>query len=118
MRIRWHAFLGTKAEFSERPFNQRDSGTDGSAGALFAREGNKETSMKTIVAGLFVAAMATSAYAQSAAFYVVHEPSTKKCTIVTSKPTTTTTTIVDGKTFKTRVEAETAMKTMKVCTTN
>ena len=74
--------------------------------------------MKTVFAGLVAAGLATSAYAQTAEFYVVHEPSTKKCTIVTSKPTTTTTTIVDGKVFKTRVEAENAMKTMKVCTTN
>ena len=35
----------------------------------------------------------------------------------TSRPTTTTT-IVDNGTFKTRTEAETGMKTMKVCTTN
>ena len=74
--------------------------------------------MKTIIAGMVAAAFATSAMAQTAEFYVVHEPATKKCTIVSSKPTTTTTTIVDGKTFKTRVEAESAMKTMKVCTTN
>ena len=74
--------------------------------------------MKTIIAGMVAVAFATSAMAQTAEFYVVHEPATKKCTIVSSKPTTTTTTIVDGKTFKTRVEAESAMKTMKVCTTN
>lgn len=74
--------------------------------------------MKNVIAGLFVVALGTAAYGQTAEFYVVHEPATKKCTIVSSKPTTTTTTIVDGKTFKTRVEAETAMKTMKVCTTN
>ena len=74
--------------------------------------------MKTLCAAMLVVAFASSAYAQTAEFYVVHEPSTKKCTIVSSKPTTTTTTIVDGRSFKTRVEAESAMKTMKVCTTN
>ncbi len=74
--------------------------------------------MKKAIASVFAVAFATTAYAQTAEFYVVHEPSTKKCTIVSQKPTTTTTTIVDGKNFKTRVEAETAMKTMKVCTTN
>jgi hypothetical protein len=47
-----------------------------------------------------------TSYAQTAEFYVVHEPSTKKCTIVTSKPTTTTTTIVDGRSFKTRGSRE------------
>jgi hypothetical protein len=34
------------------------------------------------------------------------------------QPTTTTTTVVDNGTFKTRTEAETGMKTMKVCTEN
>ena len=41
----------------------------------------------------------------------------QKCTIVDKKPTTTTT-IVDNGTFKTRSEAETGMKTIKVCTEN
>ncbi len=64
-------------------------------------------------------AFAASAMAQSAVaaeFYVVRDTTTKKCTIVDTKPTTTTTTIVDNGTFKTRTEAETGMKTMKVCT--
>lgn len=74
--------------------------------------------MKSVIGLGIAVALATSAYAQTTEFYVVHEPATKKCTIVSSKPTTTTTTIVDGKTFKTRVEAQNAMKTMKVCTTN
>jgi hypothetical protein len=75
--------------------------------------------MKTLIAGLVATAFATSAFAQATTeFYVVHEPATKKCTIVSQKPTTTTTTVVDGKMFKTKVEAESAMKTMKVCTTN
>jgi hypothetical protein len=53
-------------------------------------------------------------------FYVVQDVKTKKCTIVDKKPTTTTeTTIVgDGKVYKTRTEAETGMKSVKVCTTN
>jgi len=33
-----------------------------------------------------------------------------------TKPTTTTTTVVDNGIFKTKTEAETGMKTMKVCT--
>lgn len=70
---------------------------------------------------LFVGALAFAAgsFAQSASaaeFYVVRDATTKKCTIVDTKPTTTTTTIVDNGTFKTRTEAETGMKTMKVCT--
>jgi hypothetical protein len=72
---------------------------------------------------LFVGALAFAAtsIAQTASaqeFYVVRDTTTKKCTIVDTKPTTTTTTIVEGGTFKTRTEAEAGMKTMKVCTTN
>ncbi len=57
-----------------------------------------------------------SASQETGGFYVVRDSSTKKCTIVDTKPTTTTTTVVDNGTFKTRTEAETGMKTMKVCT--
>jgi hypothetical protein len=45
----------------------------------------------------------------------VQDTSTKKCTIVDKKPTTTTVVVGDGKVFKTRTEAETGMKTIKVC---
>ena len=54
--------------------------------------------------------------ASAAEFYVVRDATTKKCTVVESKPTTTTTTIVDNGTFKTKTEAEAGMKTTKVCT--
>jgi len=62
--------------------------------------------------------MTGAAYAETATgFYVVQDTSTKKCTIVDQKPTTKTIVVVgDGKVFKTRTEAETGMKTMKVCT--
>ena len=74
--------------------------------------------MKKILLSSIVGAFAvTSAYAQTATeFYVVRDTATKKCTIVDKKPTTTTITVVDHGTFKTRTEAETGMKTMKVCT--
>ena len=76
---------------------------------------------KFVLAGAFAAFAATSAFAQTATvsteYYVVRDEATKKCTIVDKKPTTTTT-IVDNGVFKTRTEAETGMKTMKVCTTN
>ena len=72
--------------------------------------------IKLLVAAAGFAAFATPSLA--AEFYVVQDTSTKKCTIVDTKPTTTTTTVVDNGTFKTRTEAETSMKTMKVCTTN
>jgi hypothetical protein len=72
-----------------------------------------------LLSGAIVAFTVTSAFAQTATeFYVVRDASTKKCTIVDKKPTTTTTTVVDNGVFKTRTEAETSMKTMKVCTEN
>ena len=75
--------------------------------------------MKSLITGLVMAAFATTAFAQTATeFYVVHDTATKKCTIVDKRPTVTTTTVVDGKGYKTKVEAESAMKTVKVCTTN
>lgn len=74
---------------------------------------------KFLIAGAVAAFAVTSAWAQTAVvaseFYVVRDPATKKCTIVDKKPTTTTT-IVDNGVFKTRTEAETGMKTIKVCT--
>jgi hypothetical protein len=75
--------------------------------------------MKKILLSATLFAFATgTAVAQTSEFYVVRDTTTKKCTIVDTKPTTTTTTVVDNGTFKTRTEAETGMKTMKVCTEN
>lgn len=74
-----------------------------------------------LLSSAVIAFAAGSAFAQTAVtseFYVVRDATTKKCTIVDKKPTTTTTTIVDNGVFKTRTEAETGMKTMKVCTEN
>ena len=75
--------------------------------------------MKEVIAGVLLAtSFVAPALAQTTAaeFYVVQDTSTKKCMIVDKKPTTTTTTTIasDG-VFKTRVEAESAMKTVKVC---
>ena len=58
------------------------------------------------------------AFAQDT-LYVVQDVKTKKCTIVDKKPVTTEYTTVgsDGVIYKTRTEAEAAMKTVKVCTT-
>jgi hypothetical protein len=74
---------------------------------------------KFLIAGALAAFAVTSAFAQtttvSSEYYVVRDATTKKCTVVDKKPTTTTT-IVDNGTFKTKTEAETGMKTMKVCT--
>jgi hypothetical protein len=78
----------------------------------------EETMMKSLALGALMTLVATSAFAQATAseYYVVRDATTKKCTIVDKKPTTTTTTVVDNGMFKTRTEAETGMKTMKVCT--
>jgi hypothetical protein len=70
-----------------------------------------------MIGTLVFAASAVTHSAIAAEFYVVRDATTKKCTVVDTRPTTTTTTIVDNGTFKTRTEAETGMKTMKVCTT-
>jgi vancomycin permeability regulator SanA len=80
---------------------------------------NRRLSMKYSFVALVLAAFVTTASAQTAEFYVVQDTQTKKCTIVEKKPTTQTTVVVgDGAVYKTRTEAETAMKTVKVCTTN
>jgi hypothetical protein len=65
---------------------------------------------------LAFAATTVANSAMAAEFYVVRDASTKKCTVVDTKPTTTTTTVVDNGTYKTKTEAETGMKTTKVCT--
>ena len=72
-----------------------------------------------LVGGAMLMALISPAFAQMAAeFYVVQDATTKRCTIVDKKPTTTTTVVVGDGVFKTRAEAETGMKTIKVCTTN
>lgn len=65
---------------------------------------------------LAFAATTVAETAVAAEFYVVRDATTKKCTVVDTKPTTTTTTIVDNGTYKTKTEAEAGMKTTKVCT--
>ena len=70
------------------------------------------------LAGALAAAIAGTAYAQATEYYVVQDTTTKKCTIVDKKPTTTTTvTQVGPVAFTTRAEAESGMKTIKVCET-
>jgi hypothetical protein len=76
--------------------------------------------------GALVMGLALPAAAQTTAYHVVQDVktkivqdvTTKKCTIMDKKPTTTESTTIgdDGGVYKTRVEAETAMKTVKVCT--
>ena len=81
--------------------------------------------LKIATAAVLFVAFATPGFAQgttttTTTYYVAQDVKTKKCTIVDSKPTDTTTmTIVgDGTVYKTRTEAEGAMKSVKMCTTN
>lgn len=74
--------------------------------------------MQTALAGVLVAGFALPALAQTT-YYVVQDVKTKHCQIVEKRPVATEATVVgpDGVVYKTRTEAETAMKTVKVCTT-
>ena len=76
-----------------------------------------EAMKKFLIVGAVSAFVVTSVYAQTATeYYVVRDASTTKCTVVDKKPTATTITVVDNGTFKTKTEAETGMKSIKVCT--
>jgi len=73
--------------------------------------------LNILIAATMMTAVATPALAQS--FYVVQDVKTKRCTITETKPTSTETTVVSGDSvYKTRTEAETGMKTIKVCSSN
>ena len=73
--------------------------------------------------GAFLVGLALSAGAQttttSTSYYVVQDVKTKKCEIVDQKPVSREMTVVggDGVIDHTRVEAETEMKTVKICHT-
>jgi len=73
--------------------------------------------MKKLLAVAMLAAFVTPALAADE-FYVVQDVKTKKCTVVDKRPTTTETTVVGNGMYKTKVEAETGMKSVKVCTSN
>jgi len=69
-----------------------------------------------MIGALAFTAMTVAETAMAAEFYVVRDATTKKCTVVETKPTSTTTVVVDNGIYKTKTEAETGMKTTKVCT--
>ena len=75
--------------------------------------------LKAVIAASMIAAFVTPALAADE-YYVVQDVKTKKCTVVDNKPTDTTTTVVSpsGTVYKSRSEAETGMKTVKVCSSN
>jgi hypothetical protein len=73
--------------------------------------------MKRLALSALIALSATSALAQAVTvdeYYVVRDPDSKKCTIVEHRPAVATS-IVDNGTFKTRTDAEAAIKTMEDC---
>jgi hypothetical protein len=75
--------------------------------------------MRIAIVAALAAAVSTAAFAQTTEFYVVQDVKTKKCTIVDKKPVTTTeVTVVGNSIYKTRAEAESSMRTVKVCTSN
>ncbi|QAU48312.1 hypothetical protein [Bradyrhizobium guangzhouense] len=75
--------------------------------------------LRIATAAVMIAAFSLPAFAADE-FYVVQDVKTKKCTVVDKKPTDTTTTVVSpsGTIYKSRTEAESGMKTVKVCTSN
>jgi hypothetical protein len=75
--------------------------------------------IKLATAALMITAFSLPALAADE-FYVVQDVKTKKCTIVDKKPVDTSMTVVSpsGMIYKSRTEAESGMKTVKVCTSN
>ena len=75
--------------------------------------------IELVAAAALVASFAAPAFAADE-FYVVQDVKTKKCTVVDKKPTESSMTIVSpsGTVYKTRAEAETGMKTVKVCSSH
>ena len=72
--------------------------------------------MERLLGAALIFAFVTPALAADE-YYVVQDVKTKKCTIVDKKPTTTTeVTVVGDSVYKTRTEAESGMKTVKICT--
>ena len=78
------------------------------------------TLTRCLTSAAVVAALTLPALAQGVtSYYIVQDVKTKKCTIMDKKPVVTESTVVgpEGVVYKTRTEAEDAMKTVKVCTT-
>jgi hypothetical protein len=77
--------------------------------------------LKLALAGALVAGFVLPAVAQTAdSFYIVQDMKTKNCKIVSQKPVNGgewTMISPEGRVYKTQSEAETAMKTTKVCET-
>jgi len=68
--------------------------------------------MKALMIGVGLAAIATPALAD---FYIIQEPTTRRCRIVEERPTPSVGVIIGGGGFPVRVEAENRMRTIEVC---
>ena len=75
--------------------------------------------LTTLLAGILIVGFVLPVAAQTEGYYVVQSTKTKTCTITHERPSGTEYTMVspDGTVYKTEVEAESAMKTIKVCHT-
>ena len=75
--------------------------------------------MTKSLAALAVSAALIMPAAAQTTYYIVQDTKTKRCSVVQEKPTTTTMTIVGpaGKVYTSETEAQTAMRTVKVCET-
>ncbi|MDB5572793.1 MAG: hypothetical protein JWN93_3976 [Hyphomicrobiales bacterium] len=67
-----------------------------------------------------VLAQSTTVTTPSGSYYIVQDVKTKRCTVTHERPTGAAMTIVggDGAVYKTETEAQAAVKTTKVCTSN
>jgi hypothetical protein len=78
------------------------------------KEKEEPMRIKLVIAAAALVASVTPSLA--AEFFIVQDTSTKRCTIVEQRPTTPSMVVVGpGGVYATRVEAESAMKTVKVC---
>lgn len=73
--------------------------------------------LRLALTGLFLAGSVLPALAQTT-YYVVQDSGTKHCRIVSQRPVTKEVTIVTPDGFPSQTAAETAMKTVKVCTSD
>jgi hypothetical protein len=67
---------------------------------------------KTLAVAVFIAGLAAPAFADE--YYIVQNPTTHTCHIISQKPEPSVGVVV-GTPFGARVEAENHMKTVKVC---
>lgn len=69
-----------------------------------------------LVASVLFAGVGSLAAQSVTEYYVVRNPDTKRCTIVSERPTSTTMVVVGDRAYKTRTDAEASVKTTKICT--